>query len=72
MNDDYKVWIDYMVEIVALNCELGYYQKDFFKFHIKSFDEFCAIDNELMSGCLSGWRWRFEDKIGRASCRERV
>jgi len=61
-SDDYKVWLDYMVTYITLNLEQGY-NKENRKWHIKTFDEFCAINDELMSECLSGWRWRFEDRI---------
>jgi len=67
LSDEYKVWIDYMVEMAALNCKLAYYWKDFSKFYIKPFDEFCAMDNVLKSECLSGWRWRFEDRIFKST-----
>jgi len=61
-NDKYKVWIDYIVEIIDLNIRLGYYKENRM-WYVKTFDEFCKGDDARVSNCLIGWSWRFEDRI---------
>lgn len=64
-----KVWIHYMVIIVALNAELyicvNKKDEDIkVSYHrVKSFDDFCAETDDRMSEGLPGHLWRFRDEI---------